>query len=99
MADVETTYPNYRAIACAIIHSGVTQYKKALWMGTNLEVTREYLNNRFYQMLVRLILDSTVDEMLNNVAENYEYTKEKRYNRGILYGGSRKHEKYLKQGH
>ena len=99
MADVDTTYPNYRALACAIIHSGVMQYKKALWMGTNLEVTREYLNNRFYQMLVRLILDSTVDEMLDNVEENYEYTKEKRYNRGILYGGSNTHEKHTVKRH
>lgn len=88
MADVDT-YQNYRTIACAIIHAGITQYKKALYDGTNLSKTRMYLNNRFYTMLVRVILDSTVDDMLDNVEENYEYTKAKRYNRGILYGGKK----------
>lgn len=83
MADVDT-YPNYRTIACAIIHAGITQYKKALYDGTNLSKTRMYLNNRFYTILVRVILDSTVDDMLDNVEENYQYTKAKRYNRGIL---------------
>ena len=88
MADVDT-YQNYRTIACAIIHAGITQYKKALYDGTNLSKTRMYLNNRFYTILVRVILDSTVDDMLDNVEENYEYTKAKRYNRGILYGGKK----------
>lgn len=88
MADVDT-YQNYRTIACAIIQAGITQYKKALYDGTNLSKTRMYLNNRFYTILVRVILDSTVDDMLDNVEENYQYTKAKRYNRGILYGGKK----------
>lgn len=84
------TYSNYRALACAIIHAGITQYKKALYDGTNLSKTRLYLNNRFYETMVRVILNSTVDEMLFNVEQNYQYTKEKRYNRGILYGKAEK---------
>ncbi len=92
-------YSNYRALACAIIHAGITQYKKALYDGTNLSKTRLYLNNRFYETMVRVILNSTVDEMLYNVEQNYQYTKAKRYNRGILYGKAEKYEKHVKQGH
>lgn len=84
------TYSNYRALACAIIHAGITQYKKALYDGTNLSKTRMYLNNRFYETMVRVILNSTVDEMLYSVEQNYQYTKAKRYNRGILYGKAEK---------
>lgn len=86
----DETNKKYRELACAIIHDGIRQYKKALREGYDLSVSRQYLNNHFYETLVKLVLDCTVDEMLDAIEENYEFTKDKKYNRGILYGKAEK---------
>lgn len=68
-------YRQYEELACAIIQDGINQYKKAIREDYDLNVPRKYLNNHFYQTLVRIILNCTVDEMLNEVERNYEYAK------------------------
>lgn len=83
----KTIYENYKNLAIAIIHNGVMQYKKAIREGYDLSATRKYLNNPHYETLVKLVLDCTVDEMLNTIEKNYAYSKEKKYDRGIFVGG------------
>lgn len=68
-------YRQYRELACAIIHDGIRQYKKAMREGYDLEVPRKYLKNDFFELLVSHILNCSVDDMLDKLEENYKYEK------------------------
>ena len=68
-------YSAYRQLACAIIHDGVQSYKKGIREGY-CRSTRQYLNNSFYQTLVQIILNCSVDELLDEVERNYIYEKQ-----------------------
>lgn len=70
-----SNYKEYRELACAIIADGVRQYKKAIREKYDLGVSRAYLNNDFFELLVRLILNCSVDNMLDKLEESYKYEK------------------------
>lgn len=69
-----TNYSEYRQLACAIIHDGVQLYKKGLREGY-YRSTRQYLNNPFFQTIVQIIMDCSVDELLDEVERRYAYEK------------------------